>query len=100
MNLILKKTIFIVKPMVDFLRMKMDARVYYILGLAKSVDIPDQYVGGDNIQILATYLYNCDALSDKDAVTIVENSRFSSIEELVDYWRPKVDNLIDAEMTE
>ena len=100
MKLIFKKAVFFPKPIVDFLRMKMGASVHYTLGLAKSVDILDRYVGGDNIQILATYLYNRGALSDEDAATIVKKSRFSSIEELVDYWRSDVDDLIDAEGVE
>lgn len=98
MKLILKKRVFLPVAIVDFIRIKMDACVFYAQAYAKSIDIPDRCASGDNIQKLATYLYNCDALSDEDAATIVENSnRFGSIEELVDYWRSDVDELIDAE---
>lgn len=97
MKITLKKRIFIPKAIVDLLRMKMDASVHYVQGYAKSIDIPDRYDSGDNIQKLATYLYDCGALSNKDAEAIVKKSRFDSIEELVDYWRSDVDELIDAE---
>lgn len=97
MKIVLKKAVFFPMPLVDLLRMKMGARVYYALSKATSVDIPDQYDNGDDIQKLATYLHNHGALSDKDAEAIVEKSRFSSIEELVDYWSSDVDELIEAE---
>ena len=100
MKLILKKRIFIPKPYVDFLRTNMEASVCHALGYVTSIDVPDRYVGGDNVQKLATYLYDRGALSNEDAATIVENSRFGSIEELVDYWRSEVDELIDAEGVE
>ena len=97
MKLILKKRVFLPVAIVDFIRIKMDACVFYAQAYAKSIDIPDRYASGDNIQKLATYLHNCGALSDKDAEAIVKKSRFDSIEELVDYWRSDVDELIDAE---
>lgn len=97
MKIVLKKAVFLPIPLVDLLRMKMGARVYYALGKATSVVIEDQYDNGDNIQKLATYLHNNGALSDKDAEAIVKKSRFDSIEELVDYWRSDVDDLIAAE---
>jgi hypothetical protein len=99
MKITLKKRIFIPKPYVDFLRTNMEASVCHALGHVTSIDIPDRYDSGDNIQKLATYLYVRGALRDEDAATIVKNSnsRFSSIEELVGYWRSDVDELIDAE---
>lgn len=97
MKLTLTNRVFLPMAIVDLIRIKMDACVYYALGKATSVVIPDRYVSGDNIQKLATYLHNHGALSDKDAEAIVEKSRFDSIEELVDYWRSDVDDLIAAE---
>lgn len=96
MKLNLKKEVFLPKAMVDLLHERMGASIHFRLDRAKSVNIPDEYVSGDSIQILATYLHNCGALSDKDAATIVDNSRFRSIEELADHWSPKVDSLIYA----
>ena len=100
MELVLKKEIFLVKPMKDFLRNKMDATIKDRLGHTTSIDIPDHYASGDNIQMVAAYLLNCGALSNKDAATIVRKSRFSSTAELVKYWRTDVENLIDAEGVE
>lgn len=97
MKITLKKKILIPKPLVDLLRTRMGALVYYVLGHATSIDIPDRCVSGDNIQKLATFLYDHGALSNEDAATIVGKSSFSSIEELADYWRSDVDELIAAE---
>ena len=100
MKLILKNAVFLAQPIVNFLRKEMRASVSYNparQGYAKSIDIPDQYVDRDNIQILATYLYDRDALSNEDASTIVKNSSFRSIRKLADYWRPRVNELIDPE---
>ena len=84
----------------DFLRNKMDATIKDRLGRATSIDIPDNYASGDNIQKVATYLLNCGALSNKDAATIVKNSRFNSTAELVKYWRDDVALIVDAEGVE
>lgn len=97
MKITLKKRIFIPKPYVDSLRTNMEASVCHALGHVTSIDIPDRYDSGDNIQKLAAYLYVRGALSNEDAATIVENGHFSSINELVDYWRSDVDDLIAAE---